>query len=83
MTVRIPEVVFKGDFDNARFALRWARKDIGLATALGREYDVPLSLANAVEQEFVEGMARGWGDRDSSAPFALQEERSGVTVRKK
>jgi hypothetical protein len=40
-------------------------------------------LANAVEQEFVAGMARGWGDRDSSAPFALQEERAGVKVRKK
>jgi 3-hydroxyisobutyrate dehydrogenase len=78
----VPEVVFKGDFDTARFALRWARKDVGLATALGREFEVPLKLANVVEQEFVEAMARGWGERDSSAPFALQEERSGVTVRK-
>lgn len=79
----IPEVIFKGDYDNARFALRLARKDIGLATQLGREFEVPLSLANAVEQEFVAGMARGWGERDSSAPFALQEERAGVKVRKK
>lgn len=78
----VPEVVFKGDFDTARFALRWARKDVGLATALGREFEVPLKLANVVEQEFVEAMARGWGERDSSAPFALQEERAGVTVRK-
>src|SRR5437879_3153804 len=28
----IPDVVFKGDFDAVRFALRLARKDIGLAT---------------------------------------------------
>lgn len=78
----MPEVVFKGDFDTVRFALRLARKDIGLATDLGREYEVPLKVANMVEQEFVEAMAHGWGERDSSAPFSLQEERAGVKVRR-
>ena len=78
----MPEVIFKGDFDTVRFALRLARKDIGLATELGREYEVPLKVGNIVEQEFVEAMARGWGERDSSAPFSLQEERAGVKVRR-
>jgi 3-hydroxyisobutyrate dehydrogenase len=78
----IPEVVFKGDFDTVRFALRLARKDIGLATELAREYQVPMKIANTVEQDLVEAMARGWGERDSSAPFALQEERAGVKVRR-
>jgi 3-hydroxyisobutyrate dehydrogenase len=78
----LPEVIFKGDFDTVRFALRLARKDIGLATELGREYEVPLKVGNLVEQEFVEAMARGWGERDSSAPFSLQEERAGVKVRR-
>lgn len=78
----MPEVVFKGDFDTVRFALRLARKDVGLATELGREFDVPLKIANIVEQEFVEGLARGWGERDSSLPFTLQEERAGVKVRR-
>jgi 3-hydroxyisobutyrate dehydrogenase len=74
--------VFKGDFDTVRFALRLARKDVGLATELGREFDVPLKIAGIVEQEFVEAMARGWGERDSSVPFTMQEERAGVKVRK-
>ena len=33
----LPKVVFKGDFDNPRFALALARKDLGLATELARE----------------------------------------------
>ncbi|MGE0822378.1 MAG: NAD(P)-dependent oxidoreductase [Candidatus Binatia bacterium] len=78
----VPNVVFKGDFDTVRFALRLARKDVGLATALGRELEVPLKIASLVEQEFIESLARGWGDRDSTTPFTLQEERAGVQVRK-
>lgn len=77
----MPNVVFKGDFDTVRFALRLARKDIGLGTELGREFNVPLKIASLVEQDFVEAMARGWSERDSTAPFLLQEERAGVKVR--
>jgi hypothetical protein len=29
----------------------------------------------------VEAMARGWGERDSSVPWLLQEEAAGVQVR--
>src|SRR6266851_409133 len=77
----LPDVVFKGDFDSVRFALRLARKDVGLATALAREYDVPMPLASAGEQQLIECMARGWGDRDSTSPWLLQEERARVQVR--
>jgi 3-hydroxyisobutyrate dehydrogenase len=77
----IPNIVFKGDFDTVRFALKLARKDLGLATALSREFDVPMPMAAVAEQLLIETMARGWGDRDSSAPWLLQEERAGVQVR--
>jgi 3-hydroxyisobutyrate dehydrogenase-like beta-hydroxyacid dehydrogenase len=77
----IPNVVFRGDFDTVRFACRLARKDIGLATALAREYDVPMPLAAVSEQIMVEALARGWGDRDSATPWLLQEEAAGVQVR--
>ena len=77
----IPDVVLKGDFDNVRFALKLARKDVGLATALAREYDVPMPLAAVGEQIMVEAMARGWGERDSTSPWELQEEKAGVKVR--
>jgi 3-hydroxyisobutyrate dehydrogenase len=77
----IPDVVFKGDFDAVRFALKLARKDVGLATALAREFDVPMPLAAVGEQILVEAMARGWGERDSTSPWQLQEEKAGVQVR--
>ena len=77
----IPDVVFKGDFDAVRFALKLARKDVGLATALAREFDVPMPMASAGEQILIEAMARGWGDRDSTSPWELQEEAARVTVR--
>ena len=77
----IPDIVFKGDFDTVRFGLKLARKDVGLATALARELDVPMAIANVGEQLLVEAMARGWGDKDSTAPWLIQEESAGVKVR--
>jgi 3-hydroxyisobutyrate dehydrogenase len=77
----LPNVVFKGDFDTVRFALALARKDIGLATELAREYDVPMPMSAVAEQIMMEAMARGWGGRDSTSPWLLQEEAAGVQVR--
>jgi 3-hydroxyisobutyrate dehydrogenase len=64
-----------------RFALKLLRKDVGLATALAREYNVPMPLATGGEQLLIEALARGWGDKDSSWTWKLQEEAAGVTVR--
>ncbi len=67
-------------FEPADFALALARKDVGLAVALGRELDVPMRLANLTLEELTEAMNRGWGDRDSRTAMLLQEERAGVEV---
>ncbi len=77
----IPQVVFKGDFDTPRFALALARKDLGLATELAREFDVPTAMAAVAEQAMIDALNRGWGVKDSSAIWMLQEERAGVNVR--
>lgn len=79
----LPEIVFKGDFDTVRFALRLARKDLALAMEMAREYNVPMAMAALAEQEMIQAIARGWGDKDFAAPFMLQEERAGVKVRTK
>src|SRR5919197_1799364 len=71
---RIPDRIFKGDFDEASFYLALMRKDVGLATEMAREFNVPMSLASLAEQALVEGMARGWEAKDSSATWLLQEE---------
>jgi 3-hydroxyisobutyrate dehydrogenase-like beta-hydroxyacid dehydrogenase len=77
----IPRTVFRGEFDAAGFALALARKDIALATELGREFNVPMPMANLAEQIAIEGLNRGWEEKDSSVTFLLQEEAAGVQVR--
>ena len=70
-----------GRFEPADFALRLACKDQLLAVELGREFGVPMRLANLTLEEMIEALNRGWGERDSRASMLLQEERAGVEVR--
>jgi 3-hydroxyisobutyrate dehydrogenase len=77
----LPRTVFRGQFEPASFALALSHKDITLATELGREYNVPMPVANLAEQLAIQAMNRGWGDKDSSITFLLQEEAAGVQVR--
>ena len=67
-------------YDPPDFALRLARKDMDLACQVGRQYDVPMKVANLALAEMTEALNRGWGDRDSRVAMVLQEERAGVTV---
>ena len=77
----LAEHLLPGKFDPPDFALRLARKDVDLALSVGREYDVPMRLAQLTLQEMTEALNRGWGHRDSRVAMLLQEERSGVEVR--
>ena len=70
-----------GRFDPPDFALRLARKDVSLAVEVGREFDVPMRLANLTMAELTEALNRGWGQRDSRVAMLLQEERAGAEVR--
>ncbi|MBI2172352.1 MAG: NAD-binding protein [Chloroflexi bacterium] len=70
-----------GRFDPHDFALRLARKDVDIAVALGREFDVPMRLASLAAQELTAAVNRGWGNRDSQVAMVLQEERACVQVR--
>src|SRR5215217_7778313 len=81
LTHRLPNVIFRGGFDEAGFYLALARKDVGLATELAREFNVPMNVGSLAEQALIEGLARGWEAKDSSAIWMLQEERAGVRVR--
>ena len=77
----IPRGWFQGDFDTVSFAHELSRKDIRLATELGREFNVPMPVANLAEQIAIQCANRGWGNKDSSVSFLLQEEVAGVEVR--
>ena len=77
---RLSDTVFAEQWDPPSFALRLSRKDLGLATQLGREVQVPMAHAAVAEQEMVAALERGWGDLDSNIFFRLQEERAGVKL---
>jgi 3-hydroxyisobutyrate dehydrogenase len=77
----IPRHVFRNDYDSPSFMLALARKDISLATELGREFDVPMPIANISEQIILEALNMGLGEKDSSATFLVQEKMAGVEVR--
>jgi 3-hydroxyisobutyrate dehydrogenase len=79
----LEKTTLQGDWDRPRFALALARKDLGLATDLASEFGVPMPLAAMAEQALIECLNRGWGGKDMTAAFALQEERARVQVRVK
>ena len=77
----LAEHLLPGNFDPPDFALQLARKDVDLAVGVGREFNVPMRLANLALSELTEAINRGWGNRDSRVAMLLQEERAGVEVR--
>jgi 3-hydroxyisobutyrate dehydrogenase len=80
--VQVPQTVFRNSFETDTFPLKLLRKDVALATALGRELNVPLPLANMAEQNLMEAVNRGWGDKSAyTVTFLLQEEAANVELR--
>jgi len=80
LTMMVPSVAFRHAFEPAGFTLGLARKDLSLATALGRELNVPLPVLNLVEQDAVELVQRGHAAKDTAVLFSLQEGRAGVAM---
>jgi 3-hydroxyisobutyrate dehydrogenase len=70
-----------GKYEPAAFALRLAHKDMSLATQLGRDFGVPMRVANLALAELTEALNRGWGHLDSRSPMRIQLERAGVEVK--
>lgn len=78
------DTVFTGNYDvPASFGIGLSRKDVGLATDLGRQLDVPMPIAALVEQIMVHAVSRGWSAQSTASLFRLQEEAAGVEVRKR
>jgi 2-hydroxymethylglutarate dehydrogenase len=72
--------VLQGDF-TPYYRLSLGRKDIGLATDMGKEYEVPLPVASMVEQKLVEATAAGLGDKHVDAVILRLEELTGAKAR--
>lgn len=78
---RLADHLLPGDFDPPAFKLRLAKKDMDLAVGVGREFEVPMRLANMTLAEITEAVNRGWGELDSRSAMMLQEERANTEVR--
>jgi 3-hydroxyisobutyrate dehydrogenase len=84
MKKHFAETVFTGDYDvPASFGIGLSRKDVGLATDLGRQLDVPMPIAALVEQMMIHAISRGWSKQSTASLFRLQEEAAGIEVRKR
>jgi 3-hydroxyisobutyrate dehydrogenase len=84
LAVTLSKTVFAGNFEApASFGIGLSRKDVGLATELGRQHGVPMPIAALVEQIMVHAVSRGWSDQSTASLFRLQEEAAGIEVRKK
>jgi 3-hydroxyisobutyrate dehydrogenase len=78
---RLADQFLPATFDPPNFRLHLAHKDVSLATALGRELNVPMRLSNLALEELTEAVNRGWSERDSRVAMLLQEERAGVEIK--
>ena len=77
----LERTVFLGKYDPPSFRQALARKDISLANELARELNVPMPVANLVEQIGIQCGNRGWGDMDTHVIYRLQEDAAAVEIR--
>jgi 3-hydroxyisobutyrate dehydrogenase len=70
-----------GTYDPPAFSLKLAHKDVGLATALGRELGLPMRICELAYAEMTEAINRGWAGRDSRVVMLLEQERAGIEIK--
>ena len=76
------DTVFKGNYEApASFGIGLSRKDVALATELGRPHDVPMPIAALVQQIMIQAIGRGWSEQSTLSLFRLQEDAAGIRVR--
>jgi 3-hydroxyisobutyrate dehydrogenase len=74
-------VIFRGNFDPAKFALSLAAKDLRIAVEYADELGVQMSVVPHAAEALAEAMQHGLADRDWSSYITLIEESAGVEVR--
>ncbi|MGV1768265.1 NAD(P)-dependent oxidoreductase [Rhizobium rhizogenes] len=68
-------------YDEPAFRLRHAQKDLRLALELADSMGLEMDLSKAVMTQLDEAMAKGWGDKDSTAVGLLGQEAAGIEIK--
>ena len=74
------QLILNGSYD-IDFTMDLTLKDIGFATAFGREFGVPLELAELTEKIFMRGKAAYGGGAQSTQIAKLLEDAVGTDLR--
>ena len=77
---KFPTFVLPRKFD-AGFPIKLLHKDLDILVRLGRELDVPMFVANMVEQMYKYACTQGKGDLDHTAIIKVLEDWTGVEVK--
>jgi len=65
-------------YEPAGFRMKLGLKDVSLALAAAGEQTVPMPFASLLRDHYMEGVARGYGDRDWAALAQLLAEHAGL-----
>jgi 3-hydroxyisobutyrate dehydrogenase-like beta-hydroxyacid dehydrogenase len=65
-------------FDPSGFRMKLGLKDVKLALSAAEAENVAMPLASLLRDHFIEGLARGYADRDWSAIAQVLEEHAGL-----
>jgi 3-hydroxyisobutyrate dehydrogenase-like beta-hydroxyacid dehydrogenase len=76
-----PYLIFKRNFDPAKFSMALASKDFRMAIDLAHELGVEVHVGEAVAESLERGVTSGLAERDFSAYVTLLEQAAGVEVR--
>jgi 3-hydroxyisobutyrate dehydrogenase len=76
-----PYLIFKRNFEPAKFSLRLAAKDFRQAIDLAHELGLPVKVGEAVADSLANGVRAGLGDQDFSAYITILERATGIEVK--
>jgi 3-hydroxyisobutyrate dehydrogenase-like beta-hydroxyacid dehydrogenase len=76
-----PYVIFKRNFEPAKFALSLAAKDLRISLEYARELGVPVSVVQGANDALTHALEDGLADKDWSSYITLVERVAGVQVR--
>lgn len=76
-----PNGAFRRKFTGFGFSVALSAKDIGLASDLAHELDVPFKIGDSVRSDLAEAVEDGLGPLDFGAYIQVQEKKTGVELK--